>query len=1461
MAKALTTNDPRLIRFTELKQELERANRRKTAFDSEIYNTRQRRASAKSEIEHYTKRLAETKLDIKQRIPTAGDQFKGTVGKTAFDNRPDFGVALFDRLEELEKKGLLGGAVRIAEVGGFPIYAQVRKGNLDASTTTADVYMAINGDHTRDISYAESSLGTIRSIESALHGFDHDLVEYERRLEKAKKFYAESESKVKAKFEGDADIAALKKQVDDLAAELAKPAEEAPVDINLASLTSSKNNATFKGRPFWSGAFDTLDGHIIEVHSYERAEKADFHHSHYFSAKAINLMDERGAAFFWVDDKGNVNTGWRESAARPEIVQAIKAQIEIIRIASMSDMQATLTPAAQSQTAEIEAMLRQIVRHVTGDTASTAFNEGLIPVTSPVGYPAGMVPKAAGLYTPSTSIIKLALTHNADQMVGSAFHESYHHIEDKLQTAQERDLMKRETERMRQTIKGRTAMSDAQVDGLAGFEVRAIAFQIYATDRTANAKDAGKGLHIGVRRWFDRLIELLRKIMNGLNGLGFHTYKDVFTDAYGGRYASRAATPGGIDVASMAQADEASLAALHTAVAGRIKDKFGERFTELRVRLQDRFLRVRHAQDSFGKVATSQDTYKAEELLPGRTGQRLEELEKTKFEPMVKEMQARGISLEEMSDYLYAKHAPERNAEMDRINHPNLEGTGGRDLQGKGSGMSDADAQQIMDDITAAGRLADFQAVEAMVRDIQRGTVDNLVAYGLISQDTADAWADLYQHYAPLQGFDEAFEDEGLNGLSSGLGLDTRAKEVKRAFGRMSKAAGPLPYIMLQAELAIVRGEKNKVGNTFLRFVRSHPDRDRWSVDRPKVKPAIDKRTGLVTMVKDNQWHNDPNAFVTKIDGQIHVIRLEGKEGQQLARALKNMGTEQLNEFLRYMRMITHTMARLATQWNPNFVVPNLVRDLGEAYINMQEQDQARFVKQFTKHLVPAIGGSFQALLDQPGGRYAQAFREYDAAGGRVRFFGLDNTVDVERSIRRQMRQLQGGPVGTALEAGRKLANGFDAVNGSMENATRLAAFMAARDVGMSVPDSARLALNLTVNFTKKGELGPTINALYMFANATMQGGRRTFSALKSKKVRRATYALIGLGALSAMLGYGMGGEDDAGEDYYSKVPPWERDKNLIIMWPKGLGHDGDYIKIPAPFLFAAFKVLGDRLVGVMMGKDKPLESMGAVINAVLSGLSPLGEEGGSVFNLASLAPSVVRPAEHIRTNINWNGKPLYPEREHEKAKPDSEQYFSTTPEYAKKAARGLNKLGGGSPYESSGALDVHPGSIQHVMESLTGGLGKFVSDVVTTADNARKGEFDATKAPVLRRFVGSANSEQADSSRYYAEREEARKSGEAPIKAARRDSARGINEAEADSFLERNTNSIQGDRIFKRADKQMSPLRQRKAQIEAGDSYTDAQRAEVEGIKKQIREIQNEARKQYRELKKDLEKERAGAP
>jgi N12 class adenine-specific DNA methylase len=1352
-AKALTTNDPRLIRFTELKQELERANRRKTAFDSDVYNTRQNRQKAKAQIEHYTQRVENTKKDIAQRIDTRGDKFAGTVGKEKFDKRPDFGVALFERLGAIEDTGSLKGGIKVANVGGFDIYATVHKSNLIKDHTNVDVFMALNGNATREVSYETSSLGTVRSIESIVAGLDSDLVQYEGALAKAQKFFKDSETKANAKFEGDAEIAALKKQVDDLAAELAKPAEEVP-----AAPTT-----------------------------------------------------EEGPS-----------------------------------LASLSDYQATLTPLADEKHAEISEMLTAIVRAVAGDVPKVEFHKGLIPVKPPPGYPAGISdnPMAAGQYGLGTAIIRLALTSNAEQMASTAFHESYHHVEDRLLSKAELKLMREETERLRAYIKGKTGLTDKQVDGLAGFEVRAIAFQTYASDRVAGRADAGKGIHIGVRRWFERLMELLRKIMNGLNGLGFHTYKDVFNDVFTGKVAARRDRgQGGIHEAYFN--DLGSLAALHDAVGQRIANvgkKMGVDFTELRVQVQDKFIRIRHAEESVGGVPSRMSAYQAEQLYYGRTGEQLEQLEKNTFDPLIKDMKARNISLPEINDFLYARHAPERNLAMDAINHPDM--IGGRDLRGRGSGMSDEEAQQIMDDIAAAGRMDDFEAIEARVRNIIADTREYLVATGLISEEMADAWANKYQFYVPLRGFEEGTEDDLF---VKGQGFDTRARESQEAMGRLSKAAGPLPYVMMQAEMAIVRGEKNKVGNTALRFFRANPDPRRWTVNQAKTKRVIDPFTGLVTQVADTR--QDPFEFITKVGGQRMVIRFEGKDGQNLARALKNMGTSNLNGVLRLMHNVTTTMARLSTQWNPNFTVPNFARDVGEAFINLQAQQQQNFVKSFAKHLPRAIGGSFLALRGKQGGTYAQAFREFDADGGRIRFFGLENHEDVARNIAKKLRRLDGGIKNGIIQAGERAADAMEVVNGSIENATRLAAYMAARDVGMSRPDAARLALNLTTNFTKKGELGSAISSLWMFANAAIQGTTRVAQALKHPKVQKAVFGLVIANALATLFSVLAGGDDESGENYYAKIPHYIRDKNMIFMWPKGMGHDGEYLKIPLPYGFSPFAVLGERLVTVALGKDKPGDAAAALLKSIGDAMNPLGEESSS---LLSLLPTVFRAPAHIGVNKNWTGNPLYPEREWDKAKPDSEQYFRTNSEFSKAAAREVNKLGGGSPYQSSGWLDWHPGSIDHVIETLTGGLGKFVGDVVKTGGGLYKSEpFDPTKAPIIRRFYGSSGNVEADASSYYRAREESRKIGGEAIRNARKDRAKGVNVDEADSFLKNNSNLIRADDIFKNADQAMKPLRERRERTENSKELDQAAKREaLKKIEADMRAIQNRARKQYQELK-----------
>jgi len=61
------------------------------------------------------------------------------------------------------------------------------------------------------------------------------------------------------------------------------------------------------GKEFWAGLANIIDGYIEEVHTYEKAERAGFHHSLYFSPRALNLIKEQEAILFFAFNDGDID--------------------------------------------------------------------------------------------------------------------------------------------------------------------------------------------------------------------------------------------------------------------------------------------------------------------------------------------------------------------------------------------------------------------------------------------------------------------------------------------------------------------------------------------------------------------------------------------------------------------------------------------------------------------------------------------------------------------------------------------------------------------------------------------------------------------------------------------------------------------------------------------------------------------------------------------------------------------------------------------------------------------------------------------------------------------------------------------------------------------------------------------------------------------------------------------------
>src|SRR5690606_22343027 len=105
---------------------------------------------------------------------------------------------------------------------------------------------------------------------------------------------------------------------------------------------------------------------------------------------------------------------------------------------------------------------------------------------------------------------------------------------------------------------------------------------------------------------------------------------------------------------------------------------------------------------------------------------------------------------------------------------------------------------------------------------------------------------------------------------------------------------------------------------------------------------------------------------------------------------------------------------------------------------------------------------------------------------------------------------------------------------------------------GVTRQDAAVMAKELTVNFNKSGELGSTLNAIFLFFNASIQGSARFAKALftlkksvndndklwdRTNKAQKLAAGMVGFAAAITLLNQTVSEDDDDGESFYSKIP------------------------------------------------------------------------------------------------------------------------------------------------------------------------------------------------------------------------------------------------------------------------------------------------------------------------------------
>lgn len=760
-----------------------------------------------------------------------------------------------------------------------------------------------------------------------------------------------------------------------------------------------------------------------------------------------------------------------------------------------------------------------------------------------------------------------------------------------------------------------------------------------------------------------------------------------------------------------------------------------------------------------GELEDTINAYQKESLYHGKAAKQSKDFLDKQLKPLLDEMRMRKINLQEFENYLWNRHAGERNEQIAKVNDR---------FPDAGSGIKTGDAMRYLKGLPDDKR-RHFEALAKRVDQITRDNMQMMVDSGLEKQATIDSMKGAYKYYVPL------LRGESSSYTGKGQGYSIRGATTKRALGSDKPVENIISALADQREKIISRSQKAEVGRALMGMALENPQDDFWFVFDPLLNKDEGQRTrlrdqletmgldadlaeeisrqpyeeymasnGKVARRPSRRLTDLPNALAVRVNGEDKyiVFNAENDRARRMGESLSNLDTPRLEGAISVVAVASRYFASINTQYNPIFGVVNLVRDTQGALFNLTSTKIAGKQAQVVKGILPAIKAIYQiSRANRSGGivtgEWADLYDRFQNTGGQTGFRDMFSTPK-ERTEKQLKEALDPNALQKVFsKTAKPVFDWLSDYNETLENGVRLSAFKAALDSGLSDEQAASLAKELTVNFNRKGQVGAQMGAVYAFFNASTQGTARMIEALKGPKGKQIIAGGMLLGAAQTIL-LGMAGFDD--ED----PPEFVREKNLIF--PTG---GGKYITIPMPLGLHVLPNIGRIITEQLTGRSQKsvAESVGGLFNVVVDSFNPVG----SSTLLQTMAPTVLDPLVALSENTDFTGRNIAREDFNpSKPTPGYTRSKTNSIESLVPVARALNYLSGGSDY-TKGLISPTPDQIEYVISQLTGGVGREVSKVVQVGETSVTGEeLPPYKVPLLGRFYGNTTSQSSQAGQFY---------------------------------------------------------------------------------------------------------------
>lgn len=671
-----------------------------------------------------------------------------------------------------------------------------------------------------------------------------------------------------------------------------------------------------------------------------------------------------------------------------------------------------------------------------------------------------------------------------------------------------------------------------------------------------------------------------------------------------------------------------------------------------------------------------------------------------------------GKDMGDLSDsvdaYLHAKHALGYNKQL---------GDGA-------AGINNADAKSIIKKFEDSGLDEELEASIRMRSDSSRKILDVLVDGGLVSPTVATELRKKYPNYVPLNRImgEADIEDQIIAPLASGsTKYESKSTGLRRAKGSEREVRNITQNIYENLAGAVRRSEVNKANLAFKKLLESNEGQSIVTIRKPKIKG---KGAGGVPIMEES-----PNNALTVFDtGQRYFLEFEDPS---LAKVFKGSNKAELGMWLKGAYSLNRFLGGLYTRWNPEFLVPNIVRDRTEATINNLSKMKASEALRTLNPVGDAI--TIERNLRGIPGRNAKeieldaVYKRFKDSGGSSGGLGLSTVKHIEDEIGTMAKSLRTPPHRLATKAN----NVINGINEVFEDSTRFGTFRRGIASGMSDKQAALAARNSSFDPLLKGSEGDTMKALWLFSNPALQGVKNISRSMANPKVGASVMAGL-MGTTMAVDRWNQRYDPDWREKLKSSDGSnWKTNKNLVIVHGKNDDGTLKYASIPVGYSVVPFKVMADKAQQILTGQQvgAPSDLSREISGEIISAYNPMG---------GSLVPTPLRPAVELWRNKDALGRDIRPEWLENKNMSAVEKVYPWTADtYGGELAMALSE-----DLASSG-VEVSPENLLHLYRTYTGGPGgtvKRLFDVASKLYNNRP--VNKADIPIARRFFGDTYAE-----------------------------------------------------------------------------------------------------------------------